>query len=43
MLLGMVHLNLFSAAGLVSFRLTTVQDEVLARKANRGPWRLILR
>lgn len=41
MLLGMVHLNLFSATALVPFRLTTVQDEVLARKPNRGPWSFI--
>lgn len=38
MLLGVVHLSLFSAAGLLSFRLTTIQDEVLARSPNCGPW-----
>ncbi|KAE9375831.1 hypothetical protein N431DRAFT_370723 [Stipitochalara longipes BDJ] len=38
MLLGIIHLMVFSAAGLLSFRLTTVQDEVLVRSLNCGPW-----
>lgn len=38
MVLGIVHVSLFSAAGLLSFRLTTVQDEVLVRSPNCGPW-----